>query len=124
ASSFSQTKIVPGYWFRTDGDGKLTSASGCGNDSASERSMVRKFIVDSVKYWASEYNLGGFRFDLMGLHDIETMRQVRSVQISETLRSFLESQSSTIKFEMALKVRFSTHLIEDLQRESLQNVLM
>jgi len=77
ASSFSQTKIVPGYWFRTDGDGKLTSASGCGNDSASERSMVRKFIVDSVKYWASEYNLGGFRFDLMGLHDIETMRQVR-----------------------------------------------
>ena len=78
ASSFSQTKIVPGYWFRTDGDGKLTSASGCGNDSASERSMVRKFIVDSVKYWASEYNLGGFRFDLMGLHDIETMRQVRS----------------------------------------------
>lgn len=78
ASSFSQTKIVPGYWFRTDGDGKLTSASGCGNDSASERSMVRKFIVDSVKYWASEYNLGGFRFDLMGLHDIETMRQVRA----------------------------------------------
>lgn len=78
ASSFSQSKIVPGYWFRTDGDGKLTSASGCGNDSASERSMVRKFIVDSVKYWASEYNLGGFRFDLMGLHDIETMRQVRA----------------------------------------------
>lgn len=78
ASSFSQTKIVPGYWFRTDGDGKLTSASGCGNDSASERTMVRKFIVDSVKYWASEYNLGGFRFDLMGLHDIETMRQVRA----------------------------------------------
>ena len=78
ASSFSQTKIVPGYWFRTDGDGKLTSASGCGNDSASERSMVRKFIVDSVKYWASEYNLGGFRFDLMGLHDVETMRQVRA----------------------------------------------
>jgi pullulanase len=78
ASSFSQSKIVPGYWFRTDNDGKLTSASGCGNDSASERSMVRKFIVDSVKYWASEYNLSGFRFDLMGLHDIETMRQVRA----------------------------------------------
>ncbi|MFM8844238.1 MAG: type I pullulanase, partial [Actinomycetota bacterium] len=77
ASSFSQSKIVPGYWFRTDGDGRLTSASGCGNDSASERAMVRKFIVDSVKYWASEYNLGGFRFDLMGLHDIQTMREVR-----------------------------------------------
>lgn len=78
ANSFSQNKIIPGYWFRTDRNGNLTSASGCGNDSASERSMVRKFIVDSVTYWASEYNIGGFRFDLMGLHDIKTMRQVRA----------------------------------------------
>lgn len=78
ANSFSQNKIIPGYWFRTDSRGNLTSASGCGNDSASERSMVRKFIVDSVKYWATEYNLSGFRFDLMGLHDLETMRQVRA----------------------------------------------
>ncbi len=78
ASTFSQSKIVPGYWFRTDSSGTLTSASGCGNDSASERSMVRKFIVDSIKYWASEYNLSGFRFDLMGLHDLETMKQVRA----------------------------------------------
>ena len=78
ASSFSQNKINPGYWFRTDRNGKLTSASGCGNDTASERSMVRKFIVDSIIYWASEYNISGFRFDLMGLHDIETMRQVRA----------------------------------------------
>lgn len=78
AGTFSQTKIVPGYWFRTTPSGALTSASGCGNDSASERSMVSKFIVDSVKYWASEYNLSGFRFDLMGLHDVATMAQVRS----------------------------------------------
>ncbi len=77
AATFSQSKIVPGYWFRTDSDGRLTSASGCGNDSASERAMVRKFIIDSVKYWATEYNISGFRFDLMGLHDIETMQQVR-----------------------------------------------
>ena len=77
AASFSQSKIVPGYWFRTDSDGRLTSASGCGNDSASERAMVRKFIVDSVKYWATEYNISGFRFDLMGLHDIKTMQEVR-----------------------------------------------
>ncbi|HRD09700.1 MAG TPA: type I pullulanase [Candidatus Nanopelagicaceae bacterium] len=77
AATFSQSKIVPGYWFRTDPDGRLTSASGCGNDSASERAMVRKFIIDSVKYWATEYNISGFRFDLMGLHDIETMQQVR-----------------------------------------------
>ncbi len=77
AGSFSQNKIVPGYWFRTDSDGHLTSASGCGNDSASERTMVRKFIVDSVKFWATEYNISGFRFDLMGLHDIKTMQEVR-----------------------------------------------
>jgi len=77
AATFSQSKIVPGHWFRTDSDGRLTSASGCGNDSASERAMVRKFIIDSVKYWATEYNISGFRFDLMGLHDIETMQQVR-----------------------------------------------
>ena len=77
AATFSQSKIVPGYWFRTDSDGRLTSASGCGNDTASERAMVRKFIVDSVKYWATEYNISGFRFDLMGLHDIQTMQEVR-----------------------------------------------
>jgi pullulanase len=75
ASNFSQELIVPGYWFRTDESGNLTNGSGCGNDVASERSMVRKFIVDSVKYWASEYNLDGFRFDLMGLMDIETINQ-------------------------------------------------
>lgn len=76
ASNFSQELIVPGYWFRTDDSGNLTNGSGCGNDVASERPMVRKFIVDSVKYWASEYNLDGFRFDLMGLMDIQTINEV------------------------------------------------
>jgi len=76
ASSFSQNLIVPGYFFRTDDNGSLTNGSGCGNDVASERSMVRKFIVDSVKYWASEYNLDGFRFDLMGLMDIQTISEI------------------------------------------------
>lgn len=76
ASSFSQNLIVPGYFFRTDENGSLTNGSGCGNDVASERPMVRKFIVDSVKYWASEYNLDGFRFDLMGLMDVTTVNQI------------------------------------------------
>jgi len=76
AGNFSQETIVPGYFFRTDETGELTNGSGCGNDVASERPMVRKFIVDSVKYWASEYNLDGFRFDLMGLMDIETINEV------------------------------------------------
>lgn len=76
ASTFSQNLIVPGYFFRTDENGALTSGSGCGNDVASERPMVRKFIVDSVKYWANEYNFDGFRFDLMGLMDIQTINEV------------------------------------------------
>ena len=76
AGNFSQELIVPGYWFRTDETGNFTNGSGCGNDVASERPMVRKFIVDSVKYWASEYNFDGFRFDLMGLMDIQTINEV------------------------------------------------
>ena len=76
ASTFSQNLITPGYFFRTDDSGALTNGSGCGNDVATERPMVRKFIVDSVKYWASEYNLDGFRFDLMGLIDIKTINEV------------------------------------------------
>jgi len=70
-SSFN--KIVPYYYYRYNPDGTNTNASGCGNDTASERDMFGKFMVDSVSYWASEYNLDGFRFDLMGLHDLATM---------------------------------------------------
>ena len=76
SSTFSQNLITPGYFFRTDESGALTNGSGCGNDVATERPMVRKFVVDSVKYWATEYNLDGFRFDLMGLMDIKTINEV------------------------------------------------
>lgn len=71
-------KIVPNYYYRKVGD-KFSDASACGNETASERLMVRKFIVDSVAYWAKEYHIDGFRFDLMGIHDIETMNEVREV---------------------------------------------
>lgn len=71
-------KLVPGYYFRYNDDGSLADGSACGNDTASERKMVRKFIVDSVLFWAKEYKLDGFRFDLMGLHDVETMNEVRT----------------------------------------------
>ncbi len=74
-SSFERT--VPGYFYRKDENGNLANASGCGNETASERAMVRKFIVESVCYWANEYHVDGFRFDLMGIHDIETMNAVR-----------------------------------------------
>ena len=72
----SFNKIVPYYYYRFNADGSNVSASGCGNDTASERYMFGKFMVDSVTYWATEYNLDGFRFDLMGLHDLETMDEV------------------------------------------------
>lgn len=77
ASDFSEEKIVPGYFFRTNTDGTLANGSGVGNDVASERPMVRKFIVDSIKYWASQYHFDGFRFDLMGLLDLTTMQEIR-----------------------------------------------
>lgn len=68
---------VPDYYYRQDSKGNFSDGSACGNETASERKMVRKFIVDSVIYWAKEYHIDGFRFDLMGLHDIETMKEIR-----------------------------------------------
>ena len=77
--SSNLNKIVPGYYYRQDPHGHFTNGSGCGNELASERSMVRKLIVDSVKYWAEEYKIDGFRFDLMGLMDIPTINEIRMV---------------------------------------------
>jgi pullulanase len=74
-SVFNQA--VPGYFYRQNHDGSFSNASGCGNEIASERSMVRKFIVDSILYWIKEYHIDGFRFDLMGIFDIETMHIIR-----------------------------------------------
>ncbi len=75
-SSFQYT--VPGYYYRYQTDGTFSSGSGCGNDTASEHKMYGQFMVDSVTYWADEYHVDGFRFDLMGLHDVETMNNIRA----------------------------------------------
>lgn len=64
---------VPGYYYRQNNNGEWSNASGCGNETASERAMMRKFIIESCKFWVSEYKIDGFRFDLMGIHDIETL---------------------------------------------------
>ena len=69
-------KTVPYYYYRYDATGKPSNGSGCGNETASERAMFRKYMVDSVVYWAKEYHIDGFRFDLMALHDVETMQQI------------------------------------------------
>lgn len=67
---------TPGYFYRFNPDSTFSNASGCGNETASEREMMRRYMVESVKFWAEEYHLDGFRFDLMGIHDIETMEQL------------------------------------------------
>ncbi len=74
-SVFNQT--VPGYFYRQKTDGTFSNASGCGNELATERAMVRKYIADSLKYWAEEFHIDGFRFDLMGVYDLETMNTIR-----------------------------------------------
>lgn len=74
-SNFDLT--VPGYFYRQNPDGSYSNGSGCGNETASEREMVRRYIIESVKFWAREYHIDGFRFDLMGIHDIETMNRLR-----------------------------------------------
>ena len=76
AKDFCFNQIVPNYFSRTDENGKFSDGSCCGNDTASERSMVHKYIVDSVKYWADEYHIDGFRFDLVGLIDIDTINDL------------------------------------------------
>ncbi|MGG9964075.1 type I pullulanase [Ferruginibacter sp. SUN106] len=73
-SNFNQ--LVPGYYYRHNKNGKLSDATACGNETASEQPMMRKFMIESVLYWAREYHIDGFRFDLMGVHDIETMNQI------------------------------------------------
>lgn len=71
-------QLVPGYYYRMTKDGKFSDGSGCGNETASDHPMMRKFIIESVKHWAREYHVDGFRFDLMALHDQETMKNVRT----------------------------------------------
>jgi pullulanase len=80
SSNFNQ--LVPGYYFRQKEGGGFSNASACGNETASERPMMRKFIIESLVYWVKEFHIDGFRFDLMGIHDIETMNE-----ISATLHS-------------------------------------
>lgn len=70
--------FAPGYYYRQNAEGGYSNGSGCGNEVASERPMVRKMMIDSLVYWAKEFHVDGFRFDLMGLHDLETMKQIRA----------------------------------------------
>lgn len=75
-SNFQLT--YPDMYYRKTADGKFSDGSGCGNETASEKTLMREFMLESVKYWIDEYHIDGFRFDLMGVHDIETMQQIRA----------------------------------------------
>lgn len=70
-------RIYPDYFYRKTSDGKYSNGSGCGNETASEKPLMREYMTESVKYWINEYHIDGFRFDLMGVHDIETMNYIR-----------------------------------------------
>ncbi len=76
ANSSSFNQLVPGYYFRHKKDGSLSDATACGNETASEMPMMRKFMLESLLYWVKEYHIDGFRFDLMGVHDIKTMNRI------------------------------------------------
>jgi pullulanase len=82
-SNFQRT--YPDYYYRKTADGAYSNGSGCGNETASEQPMMRNFMLESVRYWMDEYHIDGFRFDLMGCHDIETMNQIR--QMVDTIDS-------------------------------------
>ena len=85
-------RVVPKYFYRLNDDGTFANGSGCGNETASDHEMYRRFMVESVCYWAREYHIDGFRFDLMGIHDQETMRQIRAAldEIDPTILTYGE----------------------------------
>ena len=85
-------RVVPQYFYRLNEDGTYANGSGCGNETASDHEMYRRFMVESVCYWAREYHIDGFRFDLMGIHDQETMRQIRAAldEIDPTILTYGE----------------------------------
>ncbi|MEG1585422.1 MAG: type I pullulanase [Bacteroidales bacterium] len=94
-SNFSLT--APGYFYRYRPDGTYSDASACGNETASEREMMRRYMIESILYWAKEYHIDGFRFDLMGIHDIETMNMIREAvnQVDPTIYLYGEGWTAS-----------------------------
>lgn len=110
-SNFERT--VPGYFYRTKPDGTLADASACGNETASDRPMMRKYMVESIKHWINEYHIDGFRFDLMGIHDIETMNAIRKAasEIDSTIFIYGEGWAANAPQlpESQLAMKANTH---------------
>ncbi|MFW5892660.1 MAG: type I pullulanase [Bacillota bacterium] len=106
--TFPFDALVPGYAYRVNHHGYLTESSGCGNDLATERTMIRKFIVDSVMYWAKMFKVDGFRFDLMGLIDLKTMHVLR--QKLESYRKDIIVYGEGWKIPAPIHAKRLTHL--------------
>ena len=89
-------KAYPDYFFRKNAEGKYSDGSGCGNETASDKELMREFMKESVAYWVNEYHIDGFRFDLMGVHDIETMNEIHDVvaKIDPTIYIYGEGWSA------------------------------
>ena len=112
-SNFQLT--VPDYFYRKRPDGTYADGSGCNNETASDRPMMRKYMVESVKHWINEYHLDGFRFDLMGIHDVETMNEIRkaATEIDPTIFIYGEGWAAQAPQlpEEALAMKVNTHLM-------------
>ena len=89
-------RVNPDYFYRKTADGKYSDGSGCGNETASEKALMREYMLESVKYWVNEYHIDGFRFDLMGVHDIVTMNDIRAAvdQIDPSIYIYGEGWSA------------------------------
>lgn len=113
-SSFE--KIVPGYYFRHDEHGMPSNGTGVGNDIASERKMVRKFILDSISFWLDEYHVDGFRFDLMGILDVETMNAIRSLVDQMDPSILLIGEGWDLNTPLPLEMKANIHNQHNLPR--------
>ena len=111
-------KLVPGYYFRYHADGTLSNGTGVGNDMATEREMVRKFIVDTIDFWLREYKVDGFRFDLMGAMDIETMKKIETRCNQETVPIMLLGEGWRLQTALAsenMATSFNSEHLTDIR---------
>lgn len=115
-SNFQRT--YPDYYFRKTANGKYSDGSGCGNETASEQPLMREFMIESVKYWIQEFHIDGFRFDLMGIHDIETMNSIRAAvdEIDPSIYIYGEgwSAGACAYPQEQLAMKANTHLLHGI----------
>lgn len=115
-SNFERT--YPGYFYRLKKDGSLANGSGCGNETASEKPYMRQYMIESFKYWAKEYHIDGFRVDLMGIHDIETMNAIQKAVKEINPSAFIYGEGWAAESpqlpENQLAMKVNTHKLDGI----------